>query len=1297
MPFETSLLFCNFIQLGSGKIHCNMIGMEAALASGLLKVAGDKLVSLITSEFAAIMRVKKDLSELQDIHDEITSWLSLVCGRAIETDPSLRWVTKLTDLAYSIDDLLDEVQLEVEKRKIDRDDEKQAIFCCVYAKEKTFLFRSKVAHRIKEIKMTYSTILKQRSNTNTIMNNLPMDRPVSSRMINRTIGELSMLGNVEESKIPTRDKEKDKIISKLLESNEGQDGSVISVVGLGGSGKTTLAKHICHDSKIKEHFKYNVFWVHVSQEFDVENLISKLFEAIVEQKSYLHAQRHMLREISNKLSGNKFLLVLDDAWHEDRNDWEQFMLHLKSGVPGSKILLTTRDRKVAESVKSRYIFNLAFLSEAESWNLFLKSSGCAEKELDYKFIRVGKDTVNKCGGVPLAIKTLGGILCEKKEISTWRAISQSDLWNAKSIKDRVFVSLKLSYIHLADELKQCFTFCSIFSKGYEIYKDHLIAQWIAHGFINPISEEQSEDIGNDYFDSLVNVGFLHNPCESWNSKRLIYKMHDLIHDLTRQILMDEVVTCLPNNLTANCTNKGRYLSLISCSENVDRDLFDKVHALFVSGNPSVIQLDKKVCYVHSVTLQYTVKDLSPFPPFVLKFVYIRYLEIRNSRCSGPPSAISGCWNLQTLLFIDCSRLVSLPMSIGKLKKLRTLEISKGTDFEGLPRSIGDCQDLRHLQLYSCDELKEIPQSICNIQNLRVLHIVRCPFVKQLPKEFIGKLSNLQTINLSNSSLFKDLPSTFASCTLRALNLSRTSVSILPQWVTSIGSLECIDLEDCNKLVELPKSIGNLKKLKSLYIKGCCKLCCMPSGFGKLIHLRRLGLFAVGQAGEGASILELKNLDMLTGDMEVTNLKDLKDLDDAKKACLKQKKNIQNLTLSWSSRLTEEELVLDIEHDQGVIDALEPPSEIKTLCISGYGGQHLPFWMRKQSNSYCLETLNQTNYPQFYYLTELKLEGLPNLKHMQGLLLFPSLKSIYLYKLPNLEELWMTATGLDIGEEEVGMRYCFPVLSHLFIKDCSRLIVKPYFTPSLEWLKLEKCDDRLLSFSGSSFQCPVPPHVSKALFSCSTRVAVSHLKELQLDRLMGSSPDWEFLPLFTALESMEFDNCIELRQLPESMRRLTSLQKLSIYNCSNLVALPEWFGELCCLQTLVVSDCPMMDKLPQAMENLTSLVKLHISRLDNLKQLPEAIQYLTSLQKLQLEGCRALTVLPEGIGQLSALRWLCIQYCSALQSLPRSIECLTDLKNLFINGCPGLAGLYDKESGTEWHVISHIPEVWIQNY
>lgn len=145
----------------------------------------------------------------------------------------------------------------------------------------------------------------------------------------------------------------------------------------------------------------------------------------------------MVEKISKKLSGKKFLIVLDDAWHEDKDDWEQFMLHINSGAPGSKILLTTRNQKVAGAVKSTHIFHLTFLSDSESWNLFLQCSGWAEEDLGSEFIWVGKEVVKRCGGVPLAIKTLGSVLHDKKDINTWKAIKESNLWNVESINERV--------------------------------------------------------------------------------------------------------------------------------------------------------------------------------------------------------------------------------------------------------------------------------------------------------------------------------------------------------------------------------------------------------------------------------------------------------------------------------------------------------------------------------------------------------------------------------------------------------------------------------------------------------------------------------------------------------------------------------------------------------------------------------------------------------------------------------------------------------------------------------------------
>ncbi|CAO2148142.1 unnamed protein product [Urochloa humidicola] len=475
-----------------------MSGMEAALASGLLEVVGNKLSSLISSEFVAIMGVNKDLSKLQDIYGEVTTWLSSVRNRAIESDPSHQWVMKLRNLANEINDLLDEVYLEDEGRRMDKNLDNHAS-----PQLRLLTFQDKVAHKVEEIKVTFDVIEKQRSDANTIMLNLQVDQVAQSK--NKETKEQSLLSFVEESKLPSRDRLKSEIVTKLVESNEGEDSYIVSIIGLGGSGKTTLAQQICHDEKIKGHFKDMIFWVHISQEFCIEKLIGKLFEAITGRKSDALAHQHMVCTISNKLSGKRFLLVMDDAWHEDRQSWEKLMELPNGGASGTKILVTTRNQNVAKAVESRLGFKLPFLAEGESWSFFLKSTGWVEEDLDSNFTQVGKDIVKKCGGLPLAIKTLGSILRERRGMDSWSVIRDGNLWDEETMACQVFASLKLSYIYLKDHLKECFTFCSIFPKGYKINKDRLVEQWMVHGFIKLEKEELAEDIGNEYFDALMKV------------------------------------------------------------------------------------------------------------------------------------------------------------------------------------------------------------------------------------------------------------------------------------------------------------------------------------------------------------------------------------------------------------------------------------------------------------------------------------------------------------------------------------------------------------------------------------------------------------------------------------------------------------------------------------------------------------------------------------------------------------------------------------------------------------------------
>ena len=287
---------------------------------------------------------------------------------------------------------------------------------------------------------------------------------------------------------------------------------------------------------------------------------------------------------------------------------------------------------------------------------------------------------------------------------------------------------------------------------------------------------------------------------------------------------------------------------------------------------------------------------------------------------------------------------------------------------------------------------------------------------------------------------------------------------------------------------------------------------------------------------------------------------------------------------------------------------------------------------------------QTSPSQFLWLIELSLELLPNLKSLQGLVELPSMKNLTLTGMPNLEELWITSC-LETGQGEVGVQYCFPMLTNLAVKLCPKLYVKPYLPPCLEKLTVERSNEHLLS-SSSLFSCPLKPDVDKSSSSFSALGVVPCLKELRLDGVMVSSPVWEVLQHFSGLEFLGIHGCPDMRQLPTSIGSLTSLRQLQITRCSSLCMLPE------------------------------------------------GLQHLTSIQHLELAECDALTMMPEWIGQLSVLQSLRISECPALESLPQSIKCLTALQELFIFGCRGLTKRYEEEVGDDQNLIFHIPSVTI---
>ncbi|KAJ1256654.1 hypothetical protein BS78_K338600 [Paspalum vaginatum] len=1180
----------------------------------MLKIVGNKLAPLVIKQYSFIVGVKKDIQELKELADEINIWLEDKEGhRAMGGAKSLNWLKTLKDIAYTVDDIVDDFQLETEKLETNGYGGIMSKHLC--KKTKSFLLQCKVAHKIKAVKKRFSVIVKQRTDLTAIVGHNPVS------LLNKTTMDMPTLPIVNEAAVLGRCEDKNKIITKLVKAYDQQELEVVSIIGLGGTGKTTLAKLVFHDCEIiKKHFEIRL-WVHVSQEFNMEKLVEKLFEAVTKDKSDHYSLQYMSETISKELTGKNFLLVLDDVWIEDRSQHvqfqEKFMVHLKSSTSRSKILVTTRSRRVAEVMESAELHDLPFLSLDDSWKLFNRSFGPGLKELGYEYQQVGKEIVGKCGGVPLAIKVLAGTLRDKKLIGEWEAMRDNNLLDVEG-EESVSACLKLSYFYLPPHLKQCFTFCSLFPKGHGIYKEQLIDLWIAHNMICLTDGiDYLEDIGEKHFSSLVQCSFLHDVDEHYG--RLRCNMHDLVHDLARSILSEEISTSVPEDAT-NYTKGYRYFCLTNIQgprKLLPKKVFSNARAMYVHKDDGIIcgKTLKKAKLLRSVIADHITSTVVLTAIFQVK--NLKYLEMTRLQCEALPEAISDIWSLQAV-HLTYSLLIKLPKSIGKLQKLRTLNVSGCGKLKCLPDSIGDCNMLSSIDLCNCKVLTDLPNSIGRNEKLRVLRI-GCTKIEKLPSS-ITTLKNLECLDL---------------CSCREL-------VELPEGIGNLQKLQVLNLEDCVGLVELPKGIGNLEKLQVLNLKRCKKLGGVPIGIGQLSRLQKLGVFVVGEGEKFAGISELANIGGNINDLNIIGIERLMEPHNAHKACLKQKTNLQRLRLEWKRYYDVGEV--NTERQQGVLDGLEPPPGIKELEIYGYSGSRYAQWMQNKVGG------GGQGIAHFSFLRVMNLSTFPNLKELCGLVELPCLEELVLHKMPSLEsisggpfpslvtlimqhlpclgDVWMVAERtMSDGEEGGSCSNCTPHLGqefrvgncllYLTVTDCPKLKVKPYLPLSLQQLDLNRVSEPLLESPGPG-RCEGYP----SLFSC------SHLKTLNLVQITAFG-SWNLLQHMTALESLKIDNLYELTELPESLRSLHSLQKLTIDSCS-------------------------MMTLPQSMGHLTSLHSLDIYNCSAIHKLPECLGKLCSLQQLNIKSCNSLSSLPQSMGHLSSLRTPHVEDLPNIKSLPQSL-------------------------------------------
>uniref|UniRef100_A0ACD5Y7L6 Uncharacterized protein n=1 Tax=Avena sativa TaxID=4498 RepID=A0ACD5Y7L6_AVESA len=343
---------------------------------------------------------------------------------------------------------------------------------------------------------------------------------------------------------------------------------------------------------------------------------------------------------------------------------------------------------------------LACLSEDDSWELFSRKAFCNGAEEQSELLTIGRAIVKKCRGLPLALKTIGGLMSSKQQVQEWKAIEESNIGDNACGKDEIISVLKLSYRHLPSEMKQCFAFCSVFAKDCEMEKDILIQLWMANGLIQ---EERTIDLsqkGELIFHYLVWRSFLQDVKEKEVQfgriihKEICCKMHDLMHDLAKDVA-GECATVEDLIQQRASINGTRHMQIITWSEveQINGLLKGKadLHTLLAPYTPNKNLKELKLMSLRALRVASgTIHDQ------VLNAKHLHYLDLSESGIVRLPDSVCVLYNLQTLRLNGCWKLQLLPDDMSAMSKLI------------------------HIYLLGCDSLERMPQKISLLKNLHTL-------------------------------------------------------------------------------------------------------------------------------------------------------------------------------------------------------------------------------------------------------------------------------------------------------------------------------------------------------------------------------------------------------------------------------------------------------------------------------------------------------------------------------------------------------------------------------------------------
>ncbi|WOH09630.1 hypothetical protein DCAR_0729088 [Daucus carota subsp. sativus] len=662
------------------------------MADAVVSFAVERLGDLLISESKLLYGVTNQVNEVRDDLKRMQNFLKEADKKQIQDERVRGWVNEIKELAFRTEDVIELFALQAGGSGFKEALRRSACIAC------HLISRHNVAMEINGIKAKLADIRQS----------LPTFGITGLEQGETSVPQRIFYSHDVEKDFVGMEKEIDQLVTDLMKKDEKHE--VVSLWGMGGQGKTTLAQKLYNHVKIRDHFEAFA-WVCISQQFDREQVLKGILRQLLpdDRKGRVSDMEDTelvdgLRKVQLE---KKCLVVIDDIWNVDSWRMLQPAFPLGEKTGGCKILLTTRHLTVAEIGS---VCKILGLTEDEGWQLLSRKTRIydpPELPVASELERIGRDMVKRCKGLPLAISTLGGILRGKQLLREWEKINNDIsfyLVKGEGVgEDDEYYTVRqvlgLSYDSLPSRLRHCFLCFANYKEDEIIQTADLYMFWMAEGLISVEDRAQGEmmlDVAERYLDelahrSLVTVKTPDVANESW-SKYKECVVHDLIQDMCWSKVKEQgVMNVIDLERKLDIGSKaGIVRRLCVRSYNANRDVLEPYDRQMLAQIRSFLFWNDR-----SYDPPVWPNNIFTLEKFKLLRVFTaRYCNLSNENVRS----LSELVYLKYLSLQDC-KLDILPASIGKLRNLETLDVrTRGAGCLSIPNVVWKLKLLNHLYL-----------------------------------------------------------------------------------------------------------------------------------------------------------------------------------------------------------------------------------------------------------------------------------------------------------------------------------------------------------------------------------------------------------------------------------------------------------------------------------------------------------------------------------------------------------------------------------------------------------------------